>query len=144
VIATRDDVLQYWCPEDLHQSFKDARATLWVKVGHAQVGVGGGRHDEALRAHGIGGPVSRHKRRGLRASLQHLYEAVRTGDKDVIRAWIRSTAGLARTAVGSLAREIPGGEIIGEALDGILSGLDTSDALAIQKTEPPDGATIQG
>ena len=143
VIATRDEVLPYWCPQDLQQSFKDARVPLWVKVGDAQVGVGSGQHDEALAASGIGGPVSRHKRRGLRASLERLFGVVTSRDGDGIRAWMRSAAGLARTAVGSLVREIPGGEIIAEALDGILSGLDTFDALAIGEPKPPDGPTIQ-
>ena len=33
VLATRDDVLQYWCPEDLRRSFQDARGPLWIVVG---------------------------------------------------------------------------------------------------------------
>ena|SRR5215469_2713840 len=143
VIATKDEVLHYWCPPDLHQSFRDARIPLWVTVGDAQVGIGGGSHDEALRANGIGGPLSRHKRKGLRAALQRLVAALPTGDGDGIRAWMRSAAGLARTAVGSLVREIPGGEIIGEALDGITAGLDTLDAHATSKPKPADGPTTK-
>ena len=54
----------------------------------------------------------------------------------LIRAWLKSAAGLARTAVGSMIREIPGGEVIAEALDGVLSGIDTTEALEItQSTE---------
>ena len=141
VIATRDEVLQYWCPQDLHQSFRDARIPLWVTVGDAQVEIGSGQHDEALLASGIGGPVSRHKRRGLRASLERLIRVVATRNGDGIRAWMRSAAGLARSAVGSLIREIPGGEIISEALDGILSGLDTLDALATKEPKTQKDTT---
>jgi hypothetical protein len=43
---------------------------------------------------------------------------------------MRTAAGLARTAVGSMIREIPGGEVIAEALDGVLSGLDALEAAA--------------
>src|SRR5215471_14810527 len=64
VVATRDDVLGYWCPEDLQQSVKDGRIRLWVAVGDAQADVGSGVHDQALLENGIGGPVSRVKRRG--------------------------------------------------------------------------------
>jgi hypothetical protein len=31
-----------------------------------------------------------------------------------------------------MVREIPGGEVVAEALKGILSGIDTADALEIQ------------
>jgi hypothetical protein len=86
---------------------------------------------------GIGGPVSRVKRRGLRAALERLIGAVTSQDGNRIQAWIRSAAGLAKTAVGSLVREIPGGEIIGEALDGIISGLDTLDAYKADESAPP-------
>ena len=130
IIATRDEVLSYWCPEDLQQSFRDARIPLWLKVGDVQVDVGSGRHDEALLASGIGGTVSRHKRRGLRASLQRLIEVLTTGNAEAIRGWMRTAGGLARTAVGSMIREIPGGEFIAEALDGVLSGLDALEAAA--------------
>jgi hypothetical protein len=59
-----------------------------------------------------------------------------TPEKKLIRAWLKSAAGLARTAVGSMIREIPGGEVIAEALDGVLSGIDTSEALELaQSTE---------
>jgi len=54
---------------------------------------------------------------------------------------MRSAAGLARSAVGSLIREIPGGEIISEALDGILSGLDTLDALATKEPKTQKDTT---
>lgn len=137
VVATRDDVLRYWCPEDLQQSVKDGRIRLWVAVGDAQAGVGSGVHDQALLDNGIGGLVSRVKRRGLRAALERLMGALTTQDGNRIQAWIRSAAGLARTAVGSLVREIPGGEIIGEALDGIVSGLDTLDAYKADESAPP-------
>jgi len=36
---------------------------------------------------------------------------------------------VAATAVGSLAKEIPGGEVIVEAISGITSALDAVDAL---------------
>lgn len=136
VLATRDDVLQYWCPEDLRRSFQDARGPLWIVVGDLQVHIGSGRHDDALRQSGIGGQVSRHKRKGLGKALERLVGALTTRNARLIRAWLKSAAGLARTAVGSMIREIPGGEVIAEALDGVLSGIDTTEALEItQSTE---------
>jgi hypothetical protein len=136
VIATRDGVIEYWCPEDLRGSFLDARDPLWIAIGNAEVEIGSGEHDAGLLQAGIGGRVSRHKRRGLRKALERLTGVVTTGNARLIRAWLKSAAGLARTAVGSMVREIPGGEIIAEALDGILAGIDTTEALEItQSTE---------
>lgn len=137
VITMREDVLVYWCPENLRESFRDTRIPLSLKVGEIQVEIGSGRQDADLLVNGIGGAVSRHKRKGLRASLERLIGVLRTNDGDGIRAWIRSAAGLARTAIGSLAREIPGGEFIAEALDGVLSGLDTWEAQT--RTNPNPG-----
>jgi len=136
VIATRDQHFQYWCPEDLRRSFRDARGQLWIAVGDAQVQIGSGQHDDGLRQAGIGGPVSRHKRKGLRKALERLAGtlAMPTPNKKLIRAWLKSAAGLARTAVGSMIREIPGGEVIAEALDGVLSGIDTSEALELTQS----------
>jgi hypothetical protein len=108
-----------------------------MAVGDVQAEIGGGQHDGPLRESGIGGPVSRHKRRGLREALKQLVDALTTQDAKFIRAWLKSAAGLARTAVGSMVREIPGGEVIAEALDGVLSGIDTIEALEIERpTEP--------
>jgi hypothetical protein len=52
-----------------------------------------------------------------------------------VRKWLKSAAGFARTAVGSMVREIPGGELVAEALDGVISCLDTMEALEA----PPHG-----
>jgi hypothetical protein len=133
VIATRDAVMQYWCPEDLRGAFRDARGQLWIAVGDMQVVIGSGEHDAGLQEAGIGGPLARHKRKGLRKALERLVGVLArpTPNEKLIRAWLKSAAGLARTAIGSMVREVPGGEIIAEALDGVLSGIDISEALEI-------------
>lgn len=135
VVAVGDSVLPIWCPVHLRQSFLDARAEWWEAVGTIQASIASGTHDERLRADGIGGAVSRHKRKGLRYAVQRLIAAVTPGtgggasvSSDAsyrTRNWMKTAASLARTAVGSLARELPGGEIIAEALDGVISAVDT-------------------
>ena len=140
VIATRDEVLQYWCPEHLRGSFQDARGPLWIAVGDVQAEIGGGLHDARLQESGIGGPVSRHKRKGLREALKQLVEALSTRNAKLIRAWLKPAAGLARTAVGSMIREIPGGEVIAEALDGVQFGVDTIEALETERPTEPGNA----
>jgi hypothetical protein len=52
------------------------------------------------------------------------------GPSDEIRAWLKSAASIAKTAIGSIAKSLPGGEVIMEALEGILSGFDLTDAIA--------------
>jgi hypothetical protein len=37
-----------------------------------------------------------------------------------------------------MVREIPGGEIVAEALDGVLSGIDTTDALEFKSRQKSD------
>jgi hypothetical protein len=132
VIATGNEALEYWCPEHLRVSLLEARGDWWTAIGDMQVKIGSGRHDEGLQRNGLGGRPSRHKRKGLREALEQLIKAVGTRNAKLIRAWLKSAGGLARTAVGSMVREIPGGEVVAEALEGILSGIDTADALEIQ------------
>ena len=127
VEATRDRrVLTIWCPQHLHQPFLDARPRWWEAVGDLQAAIASGDHDERMRAAGIGEVVSRHKRIGLRHAVQRLIAALRPDmDPERAQSWMRTAASLARTAIGSLARELPGGEIIAEALDGVISAVDT-------------------
>lgn len=129
VIAHRDDVLEHWCPADLRVAVLDARTPLWVAIGDLQAAIAGGTYDTRLIEAGIGGALSRPKRKGLRAAVEYLWKAVRSSRGQSVRKWLKSAAGFARTAVGSIAREIPGGEVIAEALDAVMSGLDTVEAL---------------
>jgi hypothetical protein len=127
VVATRDsEVLETWCPEHLRRSFLDARPGWWEAVGGLQAAIASGEADEDLQAAGIGGVVSRHKRLALRHAVQKLIQALKPDQPSgQPRKWMKTAASLARTAIGSLARELPAGEIIAEALDGVISAVGT-------------------
>ena len=93
VIATRDDVLQHWCPEDLRGSFQDARGPLWIVVGDLQVHIGSGRARPRIA-------TVRYRRTGLATqaqragkALEQLVEALTTRNAKLIQAWLKSAAG---------------------------------------------------
>lgn len=138
VLAYRDDVIERWCLPVLQESAVGAAPDLWIAVGQMQAAIAGGTHDDGLRAAGIGGRVSRTKRGAARLAIERLAQALGRKRAVSIRKWLKSAAGLARTAVGSMAKERPGGEIVAEALDGVLSGLDTVEAVAAEEAGQDD------
>jgi hypothetical protein len=104
------------------------------------VTISSGQHDGALLDAGIGGPAAMPKRLFLRRALAELSAKLRQmpaaatrrlGDMLPTRAWLKSAAGIAGTAVGSIARSTPGGEVLLEAIEGIKTGLDTVEAIDI-------------
>jgi hypothetical protein len=106
-----------------------------LAVGEMQAAIATGTHDEGLATAGLAGALSRPKRKRLRGALELLARAAGGRRAVSTRRWLKSAAGLARTAVGSMIKEIPGGEIVAEALDGILAGLDTVEAF---ENDSPD------
>ena len=132
VIALDDANLPHWCPPELIPDQRATRAALWDAVGKAQVLVSSGRHDVGIAGAGLGGPVSRPKRKLLRRALERLSEAVAGGNGVRVRRWLRVAAGAAATVTGSLAEELPGGHLLSEALEGLLSGVETVEATAAE------------
>jgi len=128
-IAVRDDVLREWCPPGLELVVAQTAAKVAVAVGAGHVEIASGAHDRALDDAGIGGLLARPKRQGLRLALQRLIEAMRSPKAGKIRAWLKVSAGWAKSAVTSIGSSIPGVELISEALDVVLSGIDTTEAL---------------
>jgi hypothetical protein len=138
VLAHRDAAIEVWCVPALRESVAAAAPDLWIAVGEMQAAIAEGWTDGDLLSAGIGGRVSRAKRGALRLATERLARALGRGRAVAIRKWLKSAAGLARTAVGSMVREVPGGEIIAEALDGVLAGLDTVEAMATDDSHPDD------
>jgi hypothetical protein len=128
VLAHRDQALEAWCLPEVVESVRGAAPHLWLAVGNMQAAIADGTHDAGLAAAGLGGPLSRPKRKALRIAMERLVKAIRSQRSERIRKWLKSGAGLARTAIGSMLKELPGGEVIAEALDGVLAGLDTVEA----------------
>jgi hypothetical protein len=128
-IAARDEVLRQWCREELRPSVVDTAAKIAMAVGAAHAEIASGQHDQALIDAGIGGVLARPKRKGLRGALERLVEVLRLQRTDQIRAWLKSGAGWAKLAVTSIAKSVPGVEVVAEALDVILAGIDTSEAM---------------
>ena len=127
--AFDERVMSNWCPQELREDMRATREPLWDAIAQCHIEVASGEHDRGLRTVGLGGPLSRPKRRLLRTVLERLSNAVKHGRVVGVRKWLRAGAGVAATAVGSLAKEIPGGEVIVEAISGITSALDAVDAL---------------
>jgi hypothetical protein len=133
LLALRPDVLPLWCPPDLLPSVVQTSADIVAAVGEAQISVASGRYDDELMAAGLGGPASRPKRKGLRFALQRLVDVL-TGDAVADRLpWLRGATGWAKSAVESFPKLIPGAEKVKEALEIVLNGIDT-----IQAMRPPN------
>jgi hypothetical protein len=131
VVAHRNDqVLGFWSPAEVIEDVKGAAPPLWLAVGEMQAAIGSGDHDEFLTTAGLDGPSVRPKRRRLRQALERLAKVIGGTNSELSRKWLKNAAGLARTAIGSMAREIPGGEVVAEALDGVIAGLDMVETIA--------------
>jgi hypothetical protein len=138
-IAVRKEVLPTWCPPELRPSVEETTAKIATAVGEGQAAIASGRHDEALIDAGIGGVLARPKRKGLRYALERLIGELGHRRKDQSRKWLRSAAGWAKLAVTSIAKSVPGIEVVAEGLDVILSAIDTSEAVeAVQAVEMPE------
>jgi hypothetical protein len=147
-IAGREDVLPAWCPEELRPAVRDTEASLATAIGALHAEIAGGEYDDALREAGIGGPLGRPKRKGFRRAVEGLRRlvggvgrrmqdagaALRGERPTAVRAWLKSAAGWGKLAVDSISSEIPGGQVLKEACEVILVGIDTLDATA---TLPP-------
>jgi hypothetical protein len=151
-IAGREDVLRDWCPEELQPAVRETEVSLATAIGALHAEIASGDHDEGLRDAGIGGTLGRPKRKGFRRAvegLRRLVGGVGRGVQDAgaalrgerpmaVRAWLKSAAGWGKLAVDSITSEIPGGQVLKEALEVILVGVDTLDAAA---TLPPTATT---
>jgi hypothetical protein len=151
-IAGREDLLPDWCPEELRPAVRETEASLATAIGALHAEIASGEHDDALREAGIGGPLGRPKRKGFRRAVEGLRRlvggvgrrvqdagAALRGERPIaVRAWLKSAAGWGKLAVDSITSEIPGGQVLKEALEVILVGVDTLDAAA---TLPPTATT---
>lgn len=141
-IARREDVLPAWCPDELRQAVRNSAPEVDHATGRLHAAIATGQHDTNLRAAGIGGPAGRPKRKGFRRALEGLSRIVGAADQmgqnaaealhgrpaKVTRAWLKSAAGWGKLAIDSIASEIPGGQLIKEALEVITVGVDTLEA----------------
>jgi hypothetical protein len=97
-------LIELWCVPGLKGSAVSAAPDLWIALGRMQAAIAGGTHDESLRVAGIGGPVSRTKRGAARLAVERLARALGRNRAVSVRKWLKSAAGLARTAVGSMVK----------------------------------------
>lgn len=154
-IAGREDVLPHWCPDDLQPSVRESAAEVALAIGRMHAAIATGEHDTDLRAAaGIGGPVGRPKRKWFRRTVERLTRVVRAagpaaerasealrGQRAVaIRSWLKAGAGWGKLVIDSVASEIPGGDLIKEALETIVVGVDTMEAEAATNPNDPGGS----
>jgi hypothetical protein len=123
-LATTNENLEHWCPQDLIDSVQESRGELWIALGELQAAIASGAYDEELRDRGIGGNLGAPKRKGLRLAVQRLQGALRRKLTPGIRRWLKNSAGWAKSALGSMSF-IPGADVVGEGLDVVVSALDT-------------------
>jgi hypothetical protein len=128
-VAVRPDVMDAWCPPELRESVLATTAQVGGAIGQAHVTVGSGDHDVRLREAGIGDAAGRPKRLGLRQALRNLVRAVTGRRQDAVLRWLKISAGWGKNALSSLATAIPGAELAAEALDLVITGIDTREAL---------------
>lgn len=127
------EVIPYWCPAELQSDLRATRGALAQAIGAAHAQVATGQHDQGLTELGLGGSLSRPKRNTLRLALERFTTAVRTMNVLAIRSWLKVGAGAAETVVGSLAKEIPGGEVISEAAGGIVAAIEAHEAAHLDR-----------
>lgn len=131
--ALREQVIPYWCPPELQSDLRTTRGALAEAIGAAHAQVATGQYDQGLTELGLGGALSRPKRKTLRLALERFTTAVRTTNVLAIRSWLKVGAGAAETVVGSLAKEIPGGEVISEAAGGIVAAIEAHEAAHLDR-----------
>jgi hypothetical protein len=129
LLALRPDVLGLWCPGELQSAVLGTKAEIVEATGLAQIAVASGDHDRDLMAAGLGGPASRPKRLGLRLALQRLINALKSDATADRLPWLRTATGWAKNALESFPKMLPHAEKIKEALEIVLSGIDTVDAM---------------
>lgn len=85
----------------------------------------------------LDGPLGKPKRGLVRTALERLAGAIkRAAPANKVRKWLGAAASITETAVTSLAKEIPGGEVVAEAIGGIRAGLESIDAIAEPEVIP--------
>jgi hypothetical protein len=136
LLALRSDVIPLWCPDELRAAVEQTSAAIVAAAGAAHVAVASGDYDDKLVDTGLGGPASRPKRLGLRLALQRLI-GVLDGNATADRLpWLRSASGWAKSALESFPKLIPGAEKVKEALEVVLSGIDTIEAIRGKRERP--------
>ena len=128
-LAVAPDVIAVWCPPELRTPVVATTAQVGAAIGQAHVAVGSGNHDAQLREAGIGDAAGRPKRLGLRQALHNVVQAVTSQRREAVLRWLKISAGWGKNALSSLATAIPGAELAAEALDLVITGIDTREAL---------------
>ena len=129
LLALRPDVLTLWCPDELRPAVRQSAAAIVAAAGEAHIEIASGVHDDRLTDAGLGGPASRPKRLGLRLALQRLIDVLNGDSATDVLPWLRSASGWAKNALESFPKLIPGAERFKEAIEIIISGIDTVEAM---------------
>jgi hypothetical protein len=105
-----------WCRADLVDAVTAAHRDIGRVFGEVQASLNSGAHDARLESLGLAGDQMVPKKRGFWAALREFFAPTKNNDAPFFGA-LGSVVRWGGVIVGSLSREIPGGEIIKEFID---------------------------
>src|SRR5689334_14377791 len=110
------DCRQNWCPSELRDAIGNAFLDIGLAFGRVQADLNSGAHDDRLGQWGLGGVQMEPKKQGFWSALRRFFDPTRRGQLPYFGAF-GSALRWGALIVGSLSREIPGGEVIHEFVE---------------------------
>jgi hypothetical protein len=105
-----------WCPPPLIDSVATAYRDIGRAFGDVQASLNSGAHDARLASWGLAGDQMVPKKTGFWHALRQFFAPTRNNEPPFLGA-LGSVVRWGGVIVGSLSREIPGGEVLKEFLD---------------------------
>ena len=105
-----------WCPTDLHDSIAVAYRDLGGAFGVVHAELNTGIYDSKLAGLGLAGEQMAPKKKGFWHALRRFFDPTKRGHPPLFGALGTATR-WGGIIVGSLAKEVPGGEVIKEFIE---------------------------
>ena len=105
-----------WCPPELITALVVAYGDIGRAFGSAQAALNTGKYDAQLVDWGLAGAQMEPKKRGFWQALRQFFDPVKNGEPPLFGA-LGSATRWGGIIVGSLAREVPGAEVIKEGME---------------------------